>query len=260
MIDLKDMLSRLDLSSYEIKAYLSLLKNGKATGYELSKKSGIPSSKIYTVLSQLVEKELIIPIDTKPIRYFPRPPSEVIDNLSNQYNKVFAHLKEKLDFLYNQKGKDEIVAWNISGRKEIINRAKEMIQESEKLIFLGLWQQEYRSIRHTIKRAYSKGVRIITLTYGDVSLKVGEIYNHRPSDPLYREKQQRRFIVIKDNVKALFGSFPEERGVWTENLGLINLIRDFLIHEIYIVKIEKAIPDEIHSLFGKNWELIRLNL
>jgi sugar-specific transcriptional regulator TrmB len=51
-------LFKLGLTNFEARAYLSLLKQGNVTGYELSKDSGIPSSKIYSVLNHLVRKTL----------------------------------------------------------------------------------------------------------------------------------------------------------------------------------------------------------
>ena len=39
------------LTSYEIKVYLSLLEHGSLTASDISKKSGVPYSKIYEVLN-----------------------------------------------------------------------------------------------------------------------------------------------------------------------------------------------------------------
>jgi sugar-specific transcriptional regulator TrmB len=43
----------LGLTSYEIKVYLSLLEAGSMTASNISKKSGVPYSKIYEVLNSL---------------------------------------------------------------------------------------------------------------------------------------------------------------------------------------------------------------
>ena len=52
-------LQNLNFSLYESKAYVALLQRSKVTGYELAKNSGIPASKIYQVISKLIEKEVI---------------------------------------------------------------------------------------------------------------------------------------------------------------------------------------------------------
>ncbi len=58
----KELLIRLGLTEYESGAYLSLLSCQPATGYELAKVSGIPSSKIYETANRLVDKKLIEPV------------------------------------------------------------------------------------------------------------------------------------------------------------------------------------------------------
>jgi hypothetical protein len=68
-------------------------------------------------------------------------------------------------------------------------------------------------------------------------------------------------VLVSDDRKALFANFSEqesEKAVWTENRGLVLLVRDFIIHEIYIVKIREAFPREISKTFGPHWEKIRL--
>ena len=45
-------------SEYEAKVYASLVKTNPATAYEIAKNSGIPTSKIYEVISKLQEKKI----------------------------------------------------------------------------------------------------------------------------------------------------------------------------------------------------------
>ena len=50
------LLNKIGLTDAEAKVYLTLLKNGSASGYEASKFSAVPRSKIYNVLESLVMK------------------------------------------------------------------------------------------------------------------------------------------------------------------------------------------------------------
>ena len=49
-------MENLGLTGYEIRVYLSLLDTGSMTAADISKKSGVPYSKIYEVLNSLEEK------------------------------------------------------------------------------------------------------------------------------------------------------------------------------------------------------------
>jgi HTH-type transcriptional regulator, sugar sensing transcriptional regulator len=253
--------SKLGLSAFEAKAYLSLLRKGNITGYELSKESGIPSSKIYSVLNHLAAKNLVVPLESHPVRYLPRAPEEVVDTFSKEFGDTFSFLKKSLGRLYPRQDRDEVVAKNILGEKEIFRKTRELIRETKRTLYLALWKEEWRSIQAAVKKAHAQGVKIYVVTYGSVPIRTGKIYQHLPSDLPYRERGERRFVLVSDDRKALFANFSKEdseKAVWTENRGLVLLVRDFVIHEIYIVKIREAFPKEIIKTFGSNWEKIRL--
>jgi len=105
--------SKLGLTAVEAKAHLSLLKKGKGTGYELSKDSGIPSSKIYSVLNHLVAKNLVLPLESHPVRYLPRSPEEVIGKYVKEFGETFSFLKKNFTRLYRSEGQEEVVTKNI---------------------------------------------------------------------------------------------------------------------------------------------------
>jgi sugar-specific transcriptional regulator TrmB len=251
---------KLGLSHQETMAYISLLKKDNVTGYELSKNARIHTSKIYGILSKLLEKNLVIAVDTHPVKYFPRPPQEVLAKVKQDFDDAVENLKVPLEQVYAHSEKSDLVAWNITGRADIIRKAKDLINETEEKLYLAAWEEEFRSIRRATTRADQRGVKVTCLAYGMTNFNVGKIYRHRPSDYPFRERGERRFVLVSDEKKALISGFKDRMlsgALWTENSGLVQLIRDFIIHEIYIIKIEEKFPEQIHSAFGKNWEKIR---
>ena len=52
-------LTHLGLSDYEARAYVALVKHNPATAYEVARASGIPTSKIYSVLDKLSDKYIV---------------------------------------------------------------------------------------------------------------------------------------------------------------------------------------------------------
>ncbi len=56
---MQELLRQLNLTQYEIKAYLALLKADKVTAYQLGKISRIPSGRIYDVVDSLVSKGIV---------------------------------------------------------------------------------------------------------------------------------------------------------------------------------------------------------
>lgn len=69
----------LGLTGYEIKVYLSLLETGSMTASDVSKKSGVPYSKIYEVLNSLENKGWLESASSRPQKFFPKSPLTALE-------------------------------------------------------------------------------------------------------------------------------------------------------------------------------------
>lgn len=248
------------ISPQESKAYLSLLEKDNVTGYALSKNSGIHSSKIYAILNKLLEREFIIAADTRPVKYFPRKPEEVMSHIRKDFEGSLNTLSSDMDRVYHNSKNKELITWNITGRANVFRKVRDLITMAESNIFIATWFKELRSIRLALSKAVKRGVKLKTVVHGTTNFNIGTIYQHKPSDYPLRERSQRRFIFTSDNNKAVIANFEDNgdgSGLWTENEGLVMLFRDFIIHEIYIIKIQTALPRQIRRIFGEDWEKIR---
>lgn len=96
--DLKDQLMNLlGLTEYEAKTYLTLLKHGTLTIGELSKRSGVPRPKCYSVVRSLSSKGMCNIIPSKPIKCQPVDPKNVINTMiyaaENEISQKINNLK-----------------------------------------------------------------------------------------------------------------------------------------------------------------------
>ena len=255
-----DQFQAVGVSSQETKVYLALLKKEGISGYQISKETNIPTSKIYTVLNKLVERGFVVATQNRPNQYFPHPPQKLLGELKSEVENNLQSLADNLKALkFSQNGNGSL-AWNITGRKDVISQAKEMVDRAENNVFLGTWAKELRPLRSNLAKAVKRGVKLRMLAYGPTKFDQGEVFHHRPSDYPFRERGERRFILTSDDERAIIASFSDQEtdnGLWTENTGLVLLFRDFVIHEIYIAQVEKAYPDEIRAFAGKGWEKLR---
>ena len=75
-------LLNLGFSENEAKSYISLLEYSPVTAYEIAKRSNIPTSKIYEVISKLIEKEIILEIkENQKTKYVPKDPDKFIEGV-----------------------------------------------------------------------------------------------------------------------------------------------------------------------------------
>jgi sugar-specific transcriptional regulator TrmB len=145
-------------------------------------------------------------------------------------------------------------------RTDVFRKVRELISQAKDTIFLATWSKELRPIRQSLERAVQTGIKLNTVVYGPTNFNLATVYQHQPSDYPLREKGLRRFVFAADGNRAVIANFSSDNsgsGLWTENAGLVMLFRDFIIHEIYIIKIQEALPGQVQQLFGTGWEKIR---
>lgn len=245
-------LQNLAFSQYESRAYLSLLKQGQVTGYELSKNSGIPASKIYGVLNKLLDKEIIIALDSDPVRYAPIPPDDIISRLQGNYQRSFDALRHSLNEIYQMKVPDDHYIWNLSGREEILHRIVEFIDNSQKSLYLSVWDEEVAELLTVLKNAYKRGVKISIVHFGEAILRVGEEYRHGREHQIRQQRGARRIALEVDGEKVILAHFSENGrndAVWTNNKGIILLARDYIIHDIYTIKMAEKFGADALEIF-----------
>ncbi|MFW9874430.1 MAG: TrmB family transcriptional regulator [Candidatus Thorarchaeota archaeon] len=96
--ELMEFLRSAELSNYEIKTYMTLLKSNRLTARELSDKSKVPTGRIYEILDSLKEKGMIEIQDSRPKIYkamtFNEASLNIISHLKNNQQR-------KVSFLIN---------------------------------------------------------------------------------------------------------------------------------------------------------------
>jgi sugar-specific transcriptional regulator TrmB len=252
MQNIIDHLQNLNFTQYEAKAYLSLLQQGNITGYELAKKSGIPASKIYQVLNKLLEKEVVIALDSEPVKYAPLPPEEVLSRFKGDYLDTISKLDTKLNEIYNKEHLSDNYIWNVSGRETILRRVCEFISQAQKQIYLSVWDEEVEEIKPALFNADKKNVALSIVHYGQNLLGIGNEYKHGREHQIRQQRGERRLAMEVDDDKVILCHFHEDgdsNAVWTTNKGLILLAKDYIIHDIYTIRMAEKFGAGVNEIF-----------
>src|SRR5437870_763175 len=92
-----ESLQQLGLSLYEARLYLGLLTRGPQNGNELSRTSGVPSSKVYAMLERLAGDGIVSRAHRgSNVEYVCVPPHELLHKLRERYSKPLDYLEETL--------------------------------------------------------------------------------------------------------------------------------------------------------------------
>jgi sugar-specific transcriptional regulator TrmB len=122
-----EQIKRIGLTEYEAKAYLALLNTHLSTAAQVSEKSSVPRTKIYSVLESLQRKGWIRMYSGVPLLFKAIEPLKVFEQIKEDYAKFLASvqttLKEKVN---NMKEKFVIKKFGISVEelKKEIGKAK----------------------------------------------------------------------------------------------------------------------------------------
>ncbi len=225
-------MSELGFTQYESRAYICLLQNYPATRYEISKKSGVPRSAIYDVIQRLENFGAVNATSTKPEKYAPLPPDQFVELLENRY-------KGKINDFYEMVSNLEVSIesenlWNITGYKNMIIKAKEMIDNAESEIYLSTWDREIRELEPSLKAAVERGVKLVTFSFTE-TIDFGQVYSYGLSEAELEKGWDHKIILVRDMEELLMGEanmeFPR-KVAWTQNKAIVMIAANHIILDI----------------------------
>ena len=261
MKELYESLNVLGFSQYEARAYTALLRSPRITAYELAKRSGVPPSKIYEVVDRLQAKELVVCFEEGgSTRYVPLDPQEAMARFRRSYGETFDYVDDQLHRLYEADPDGAAYVWSIGHSADIFLKAREMIDAAIGEIYVAVWPNEIPAVLAALQGAAARGVAIAVCYYGEEDPGVGISFLH-PTDPVVlRDQGARRMVVVVDNQESLIAYFPENGEAtahWSRNHGFIQMTKDYIRHDIWIIKVVERFEEAINDEYGPDRERLR---
>ena len=230
---LTQAMKELGLTTNEARAYITLLRQHPATGYELAASSGVPRSAIYSVLKNLEHQGLVNAIRAKPVRYVPLPPERLYSLLGARHAQRLKEAKRLLDGLTQQEA--QVPTWTIRGYAEMIGEAKRLISESQQSVFSSLWRREADGLAVTLADAVSRDVDVVLFSFNPLPRNLGQQMSYGIPEADLEEYWTHRIILIVDNEQVLLGAADkgeENRVVVSQEEALISVARSNLVLDI----------------------------
>jgi HTH-type transcriptional regulator, sugar sensing transcriptional regulator len=250
--------SLLGFSEYEAKAYLALLQNFPASAYEVAKTAGIPTSKIYEVLSRLVDKEIVQVSGNTKKKYIPLDADEFLEKQQSNLEKTIGLLKTSLKELQPESAVSYI--WNIYKYEELLEKAIRMLGEANTSILISGWPEELAFLESILQEKEAENVQIACINFSSKLVEIGQVFAHPIDRTIYVEKGGRGLVIVTDGQQAMLGTiFADQQveGAWSKNRGFIMLAEDYIKHDVYIMKIVERFNAQLLEKFGENYEKLR---
>ncbi len=244
-------MKKLGFSEYECKAYLKLLEDFPLNGYSLSKHSGVPRSRIYEVLKNLMDKQMVFEqTEEKNKLYYPVEPEIFIKKLKSQYEEVFSSISKFTDKIYKDKKQDEKLVV-IKGRLNIINFMNLLIRGAEKRIALSIWEEEISDLLPELDKAIDRGVVLRGIYFGEKA-PYDTLVPHRRLKRYMAEKKERYISIIIDGTHTLSGIVSkgdESKVTWTRDEGFIEISEDFIAHDLLVNLYSASLDEKAYKQF-----------
>lgn len=231
----KHVLHEMGLNTYELDAYVTLLKSGQLTAMEISKKTRIPYSKIYEALNSLKEKGWLKSLETRPTKYYPAPPLDVmvveklkIEDKQRDWERVIA---TELQPLYE---KQEVVEHSdilvLRSQESILEKLGEILRKADREIVIAaptFAKAVVNSASELFASLRNRQLRVKIMVSGRTSdwktLNAGKNAEIRSRDNMFGGG------VIVDGKEAMLflGEDKPNLVIWSNHLGLVRFARDY---------------------------------
>lgn len=226
-------MKQLGFTATDAKAYVALLKNNPATGYELAARSGVPRSAVYGVLKRLEGLGLVNAVQKKPAKYRPLPPPRLLELVESRFNRTLDDLKESLDDLDD--GPSESVTWTIQGYTPVIEAARTLIEGSEKCLYASLWGREAERLATPLLEHVGKGLEVVLFSFTPLPSGTGRHFSYNIPERELESYWSHKVIMVSDQKKALIGGAEQtedNRAVVTEESALVEMAISNLVLDI----------------------------
>lgn len=243
-MNLLEQLSALGLTEYEAKVYLALLGENPATGYQVSKNSGVPRSMVYEALGRLEARGAALKSEEeKATLYRPVSPAILLDRYEREARERAANLREELLPLYNQEETGRL--WNFSGRREALAYAGELIDAAQQELMLALTDADVEALRPRLEAAYGRGVALGTLLTGDAPFALGQVVRH-PKRETELHRMEETLIVVADEREFLIASgHTFTAATVTTNPRMVLIARQFIWMELFSQRIFALLGNDL---------------
>ncbi|MFN2137445.1 MAG: TrmB family transcriptional regulator [Candidatus Promineifilaceae bacterium] len=237
-MELQKKLMEIGFTEYEAKVYLAMLSVYPATGYQLSKESGVPRSMVYETLKRLHAKGAALEtIEGRATFYRPLPPEALLAKHAEDFNQVIGDLRTELTALYENETDNQV--WTIQGHTAVTTYAAKLINEAQEELYLVLTDDALAGLNSELQAAHERGVNLQVLLTGESKLNLGRVAYHPPLESELQDLTK-TIVAVADGNEVLIGSTksPEKMiATVTRNADLVMIARQFVWMEMFTQRI-----------------------
>ncbi len=248
-MDLIAQLAALGFTDYEAKVYIALLRENPATGYQISKASGVPRSMVYEALGRLEARGAALRTSEDRVSlYRPIAPDTMLDRYEREMSDSISSLRVNLTPLYNRQ--DEGRLWNFGGRNEALNYASEMIANAQYELMLVLTDLDVVALRSGLVGAHERGVELGVMLTGQANFDLGQVIRHPPRETELHRMQETLIVVVDEHEFLIASGHTTTNATVTTNANMVMIARQFIWMELFAQRIFARLGDDLLAVLN----------
>ncbi|WP_046180227.1 TrmB family transcriptional regulator [Domibacillus tundrae] len=240
MDELIQKIQSIGFNQYESKAYVTLVKIGTSTAYQVSKESGIPRARVYDVLKSLSAQGVVIQEEINDsVYYSPLPVDVFLSSIQSEWETTFSSIHESLKMLEAvQPVPDNRVA-SIQGKESILAFCETLLKKAKRKVIISLWSEMYEMLEPLLKEAAHR-CKMKGIVFQVINPITG-LDLHRQTSFVEQIGHKKWFILSVDGSEMLYGPSVEQRdnAFYTDDPVHIYLLENYVWHDILVNRLVK---------------------
>lgn len=223
-------LEDLGLSSYEAQAYLAALRHAPLTGYQLSKASGVPRSRIYDTIEKLTAKGLLMSQPGEKNLVTALDYRAFLDQKEKEASSTIQFLRDELAMLRTPEPSG---IWTISGRERILDLAADVVGQARRYVYVAAVEADLLLLSEALPDESTRRPPILGVYCGNGDVAIEGVIRHLGPN-CSRESE---IAIVVDGERALVGcTQPEESAAaaLTSNSGVVSITEQYIKHELFL--------------------------
>ena len=261
MVKIIYLLNQIGLNDTEAKVYLALVQHGSNSGYEVSKVSGVPRSKIYNVLETLVTKGFVrFSEGDGTNKYAAVPIGEISEKIKKETDDILEELTKDLKDFETATDMDYI--WHIREYKNVFAKCRNIIANTKEELLVQIWEEDLPQILPELQKLEEKKIRlgIVYFSENEKEICLKKYVRHGILDEKKKEMGGRFITIVSDEKEVVFGQILNENVaevIWTESAPMIAMAAECVRHDMYFYKNAGKFKQEMQEEYGENFKKIR---
>lgn len=161
--DIFKELEKFHLSSYEIKAYSSLLMNGPMKTLDIIKETGIPQPRVYDVIGKLEKRGLVVLNSSLKKSYEAVLPGQAFKKEIQNMERYVEQLDRFVQYNRKNVKLESPNVWFIENDMRTASKLLEYIKNAKFEILISVPEQKIRELLPTLRKVSSNGVTVCSV-------------------------------------------------------------------------------------------------